>query len=87
MNVELRQAHEQINLTQAEVAHSLGITETDKAFNQGADALEADWQTYLAHQRKISSPATQSKERIEKIIKQMEVLRDFFANIPWEVQA
>lgn len=57
--------------------------DTAKGFGKGADAVEADWNKYLEHLREITSPKTESKEHIEKIIKKLEVLRDFFAEIPW----
>jgi len=57
--------------------------DTTKSFNQGADAVEKDWQRYLDHLREITSPEIDSKERIEKIIKILEELQNFFKQIPW----
>ncbi|WP_238361117.1 dynamin family protein [Iningainema tapete] len=57
--------------------------DTTNGFEKGADAVEADWNKYLKHLREITSPKTESKEHIEKIINKLEVLRDFFAEIPW----
>ena len=60
--------------------------DTATAFEKGAEAVETDWKDYLEHQRELVSPETQSRERIEEIIKKLEVLRDFFADIPWTIQ-
>ncbi|WP_051035412.1 hypothetical protein [Crinalium epipsammum] len=57
--------------------------DTTKGFEKAADAVEADWNKYLEHLREITSPKTESKEYVEKIIKELEILRDFFAEIPW----
>ena len=57
--------------------------DTANSFEKGAAAVEADWNKYLEHLREITSPKTESKEQIEKIIKKLEVRRDFFAEIPW----
>jgi hypothetical protein len=55
--------------------------DTTKSFNQCADALERDWQRYLNHLREITSPKTDSRERIEEIIKILEQLQNFFQQI------
>ena len=60
--------------------------DTATAFDQGAEAVETAWKENLEHQRELVSPETQSRERIEEIIKKLEVLRDFFADIPWTIQ-
>ena len=60
--------------------------DTATAFDQGAEAVETAWKENLEHQRELVSPDTQSRERIEEIIKKLEVLRDFFADIPWTIQ-
>ncbi|MEG4332203.1 MULTISPECIES: dynamin family protein [unclassified Microcoleus] len=60
--------------------------ETATAFDQGADAVEAKCKQYLKHLHEITSTDTQSKERIEQIIINLEKLRVFFANIPWDTQ-
>jgi transcriptional regulator with XRE-family HTH domain len=57
--------------------------DTTKGFNQGADAVEKSWQQYIDHLREITSPEMDSKERIEKIIKILEELQNFFKQIPW----
>ena len=57
--------------------------DTTKSFNQGADAVEKSWQQYIDHLREITSPDMDSKERIEKIIKILEELQNFFKQIPW----
>ena len=57
--------------------------DTTKSFEKGANAVEVDWNEYIEHLREITSPTTDSKERIEEIIKILEVGRDFFAGIPW----
>jgi transcriptional regulator with XRE-family HTH domain len=57
--------------------------DTTKGFNQGADAVEKDWQKYIDHLREITSPEMDSKERIENIIKILEELQIFFKQIPW----
>ena len=57
--------------------------DTEKAFEEGAKAVEEKGQEYLQYQRELVSSKTQSKERIEEIIKILEELRDFFAGIPW----
>lgn len=57
--------------------------DTVNSFEKGADAVEANWKEYLEHLREITSPETQSRERIEEIIKTLEVLKDFFVGIPW----
>ncbi|MDM3862325.1 MAG: dynamin family protein [Aphanizomenon gracile PMC644.10] len=57
--------------------------DTTKGFNQGADAVEKDWQRYLDHLREITSPEMDSKERIEEIIKILEEFQNFFKQIPW----
>lgn len=57
--------------------------DTANSFDKGADAVETDWNKYLHHLRDISSPTDESKEHIEEIIKILEVLRVFFAGIPW----
>jgi transcriptional regulator with XRE-family HTH domain len=56
--------------------------DTTKSFNQCADALERDWQRYLNHLQEITSPKTDSRERIEEIIKILEQLQNFFQQIP-----
>lgn len=60
--------------------------DTATAFDKGAEAVEAAWKENLEHLREITSPETQSRERIEEIIKKLEVLRSFFAEIPWTIQ-
>ncbi|MEG4083743.1 DNA-binding protein, partial [Microcoleus sp. POL10_C6] len=60
--------------------------ETATAFDKGADAVEAKCKQYLKHLHEITSTDTQSKERIEQIIINLEKLRVFFANIPWDTQ-
>ena len=60
--------------------------ETATAFDKGADAVEAKCKESLKHLHEITSPDTQSKERIEEIIINLEKLRVFFANIPWDTQ-
>ncbi|WP_193198673.1 dynamin family protein [Nostoc sp. MG11] len=57
--------------------------DTANAFGKGADAVETDWNKYLEHLREISYPETESKEHIEQILNKLEILRDFFAAIPW----
>jgi len=57
--------------------------DTITSFKKGANAVEADWNKYIEHLREITSPETDSKERIEEIIRILEVRRDFFAKIPW----
>ncbi len=57
--------------------------DTNKSFKKGADAVEADWNKYIEHLREITSPTTQSKDRIEEIINILEAGRNFFAGIPW----
>ncbi|HAJ59835.1 MAG TPA: hypothetical protein DCP31_11645 [Cyanobacteria bacterium UBA8543] len=49
--------------------------DTTNGFKKGADAVEAGWKKYL--ELEITS------ERIENIIKLLEVLRNFFAGITW----
>ncbi len=60
--------------------------DTATAFDKGAEAVEAAWKENLEHWRELVSPETQSRERIEEIIKKLEVLRSFFAEIPWTLQ-
>lgn len=60
--------------------------DTATAFDKGAEAVEAAWKENLKHHRELISPDTQSRERIEEIIKKLEVLRNFFADIPWTLQ-
>lgn len=64
-----------------------GISEfwqdTTKSFEQGADAVEADWNSNIEHLSEITSPTMESKERIEELIKILEAGKDFFAGIPW----
>jgi hypothetical protein len=60
--------------------------ETATAFDKGADAVEAKCKQYLKHLHEITSTDTESKERIEEIIINLEKLRVFFANIPWDTQ-
>ena len=57
--------------------------DTANSFEKGADAVETNWKEYLEHLREITSPETQSRERIEEIIKSLKVLRNFFVEIPW----
>ncbi|MCG6138725.1 MAG: dynamin family protein [Nostoc sp. LLA-1] len=57
--------------------------DTIKGFEQGADAVEADWNKYLEHLSEITSPKTESREYIEEILNTLKVLKDFFAAIPW----
>lgn len=57
--------------------------DTTKSFDKGANAVEADWDKYVQHIREITSPKTDSKERIEEIIKKLELGKKFFAGIPW----
>ncbi|QIR39903.1 helix-turn-helix domain-containing protein [Tolypothrix sp. PCC 7910] len=57
--------------------------DTIKSFEKGANAVEADWNKYIEHLREITSPTTESKDRIEEIIKILEAGKDFFATIPW----
>lgn len=57
--------------------------DTANSFEKGANAVEANWKEYLEHLREITSPETQSRERIEEIIKTLKVLNDFFVGIPW----
>lgn len=59
--------------------------DTTKSFEKGADAVETKWQEHIKYLRELTSPETQSRERIEKIICTLEVLRDFFAGIPWSI--
>ncbi len=60
--------------------------DTATAFEKGAEALETASQDNLEHLRELVSPDTNSKERIEEIIKKLEVLQNFFADIPWTIQ-
>jgi len=60
--------------------------DTATAFEKGVDAVEAKCKQYLKHLHEITSTDTQSKERIEEIIINLEKLRVFFANIPWDTQ-
>lgn len=60
--------------------------ETATAFDKGANAVEAKCKQSLKHLHEITSPDTQLKERIEEIIINLEKLRVFFANIPWDTQ-
>jgi transcriptional regulator with XRE-family HTH domain len=57
--------------------------DTETAFEEGAKAVEEKGQEYLQYQRELVSSKTQSKERIEEIIKILRELRDFFGEIPW----
>ncbi|MFN6566460.1 UbiA family prenyltransferase [Dendronalium sp. ChiSLP03b] len=57
--------------------------DTTKSFEKGANAVEADWDKYIEHLRQITSPTTESKDRIEEIIKMLEAGQNFFAEIPW----
>ncbi|HEY9596752.1 MAG TPA: DNA-binding protein, partial [Cyanophyceae cyanobacterium] len=57
--------------------------DTANSFGKGADAVETDWNKYLHHLGDITSPTNESKEHIEEIMKILEVLRVFFAGIPW----
>ncbi len=57
--------------------------DTNKSFKKGANAVEADWNKYIEHLREITSPTTESKDRIEEIINILEAGRNFFAGIPW----
>lgn len=58
--------------------------DTANSFDKGADAVETDWSNkYLPHLRDITSPTPESKEHIEEIIKKLQQLTDFFAEIPW----
>lgn len=50
--------------------------DTTNTFKIGANAVEADWNKYIEHLREITSPTTESKDR-------MEAGRNFFAGIPW----
>ncbi len=52
--------------------------DTTKSFEKGADAVETDWNKYIEHLREITSPTTESKYRIEEIIKILEAGKDFF---------
>ncbi|BAZ31087.1 XRE family transcriptional regulator [Cylindrospermum sp. NIES-4074] len=56
--------------------------DTTKSFEQGTDAVEADWEKNIEHLREITSPTIESKERIEEIIKILEAGKDFFGGIP-----
>lgn len=58
--------------------------DTTKSFDKGANAVEADWSKYIEHLREITSPTTESKDRIEEIIKILEAGQNFFAEIPWK---
>jgi hypothetical protein len=49
--------------------------DTTKGFKKCADAVEVGWKKYLELEITL--------ERIENIIKILEVLRNFFAGIPW----
>ncbi|MHC5718602.1 MAG: AAA family ATPase, partial [Nostoc sp.] len=57
--------------------------DTTNTFEVGANAVEADWNKYIEHLREITSPTTESKDRIEEIIKILEAGKDFFGGIPW----
>ena len=56
--------------------------DTTKSFEKGANAVETDWNKYIEHLREITSPTTESKDRIEEIINILEAGRNFFAEIP-----
>jgi len=60
--------------------------DTATAFDQGAEALETASKDNIEHLRELVSPDTDSRERIEEIIKKLEVLQNFFADIPWTIQ-
>lgn len=57
--------------------------DTANSFEKPADAVETDWNKYLHHLRDITSPTGDSNEHIEEILKSLELLKDFFAEIPW----
>ncbi|BAY23910.1 XRE family transcriptional regulator [Calothrix sp. NIES-2100] len=58
--------------------------DTVNSFEKGADAVEVDWSNkYLPHLRDITSATPESKEHIEEIVKKLQQLTDFFAEIPW----
>lgn len=60
--------------------------DTATAFEKGAEALETASKDNIEHLRELVSPDTDSRERIEEIIKKLEVLQNFFADIPWTIQ-
>ncbi len=57
--------------------------DTITSFKKGANAVEVDWNKYIEHLREITSPETDSKERIEEIIRILKVRWNFFVKIPW----
>lgn len=59
--------------------------DTTNTFEIGANAVESDWKKYIEHLREITSPTTESKDRIEEIIKILEAGKNFFGGIPWSI--
>ena len=59
-------------------------TDTAKAFDKGADAVEDKFQAYIQHLREVTSNDTASKKRIEHILHELRKLQAFFAGIPWK---
>ncbi|MEC4817144.1 MAG: dynamin family protein, partial [Scytonema sp. PMC 1069.18] len=57
--------------------------DTAHSFEKPADVVESDWNKYLYHLQELTSPTDNSKERIEEILNNLKLLREFFAEIPW----
>ena len=51
--------------------------DTEKAFEQGANALEEGYQNYIQHLREVTSNDVTSKERIEYILQELKRLKFF----------
>jgi transcriptional regulator with XRE-family HTH domain len=63
-------------------------TDTRSAFDQGADEVERKYQQYIENLRSLlGDDAVRSRERIERLIANMEALKDFFGAIPWRCTA
>ena len=58
--------------------------DTINGFEKGADAVKTDWNKYLEHQQNITSATPESKQDIEKILKTLRVLKNFFSEIPFQ---
>jgi transcriptional regulator with XRE-family HTH domain len=57
--------------------------DTAKAFEQGANAVEEQFQEYIQHLRELCCNNEVSRKKIEKILLLLGEFKIFFANIPW----
>lgn len=80
-------AHLEKNMTREKFVKGISDfwTETEQAFNDGALAAEATYDQKLVDLEKLVSNPVESIEKINRIQKELEETRAFFANMPWKM--